>query len=562
MDSKPRKSKAVRRRNLIIRIVVIVAVVAALLTVAVLYGRRMIRDRFGDNSADSVLSAQVSVGNIMTEVTGSGTLVSDNIENVTLPEGVKVDTVYVNSGDKVEEGDILASINTDSVLTALASVQDELDELDKSLDEASEDAVSDTVTPGINGRVKVIYAKEGDDVSRVMYENGALLILSLDGYMAVDIEADGYAGGDIVTVITSDGDEYDGTVHSVTGSTVRILLTDDGPAYGDEVTIDGRFTGQLYINEPLRITGYAGTISSVKVSENQKVSSDTTLFNLTDTGYSANYNLILSERDELEDTFLELIALYREGALYADISGSVDSTPEDGYSVSDPEEAIFTIDPDETMSVTLSVDESDILSVELGQDVLVVIDSIGDDIYRGTVTAIDTTATSSGGVTVYGVTVTVNKENGMMDDMTAQVSITIEGVENALIVPSGAVMNTSNSSFVYTRMDEETGELSGMTEVTTGISNGSYTEILDGLSEGDTIYYTPDSASSGFDFRNMITEFGGGDSGFGGFGGAGGDFDFSDIGDMIEDFDFSGGDSGSFGPGNMNGGGRMNMPGN
>ncbi len=561
MDSKPRKSKAVRRRNLIIRIVVIVIVIAAVLTAAVFYGRRRIRDTFGTNSADSVLSAQVSVGNIMTEVSGSGNLTSDNIENVTLPEGVKIDTVYVNTGDKVAEGDILASVNTDSVLNALSSVQDELDELDESLCEAGEDAVSDTVTSGIDGRIKVIYAEEGDDVSGVMYENGALLILSLDGYMAVDVEAGGYAAGDAVTVETSDGDEYSGTVEAVTGGSARILITDDGPAYGDDVTVDGTFTGQLYINEPLKITGYAGTVSSVEVTENQKVSADTTLFSFTDTGYSANYNLILSERTELEDTFRELITLYRDGVLYADISGSVGSVPEDGFSVSDPEEAVFTIDPDETMSVTISVDESDILSVEPGQDVSVVIDSIGDNIYRGTVTEIDTTAVSSGGVTVYGVTVTLNKEDGMMDDMTAQATITIEGVENALILPAGAVMNTSTSSFVYTRVDEETGELSGMTEVTAGISNGSYVEILDGLSEGDTVYYIPDSGSSGFDFSSIINNIGGG-SGFGGFGGAGGDFDFSNMEDMMENFDFGGGDSGSFGPGGTNGGGRMNMPGN
>ncbi len=45
------------------------------------------------------------------------------------------------------------------------------------------------ISASVSGRIKKIYAAAGDSVSGVMYEHGALMLLSLDGYMAVDIDA-------------------------------------------------------------------------------------------------------------------------------------------------------------------------------------------------------------------------------------------------------------------------------------------------------------------------------------------------------------------------------------
>ena len=51
------------------------------------------------------------------------------------------------------------------------------------------------------------------------------------------------------------------------------------------------------------------------------------------------------------------------------------------------------------MSVTVNVDETNILSLSVGQEVRVEIDSMGEEIYEGTITEIDKTGTSSDGVT-------------------------------------------------------------------------------------------------------------------------------------------------------------------
>lgn len=56
---------------------------------------------------------------------------------------------------------------------------------------------------GVPGRIKLIHAEAGMLVENVMVESGALAVISLDGYMALDVETDALEEGELVTVIPS-----------------------------------------------------------------------------------------------------------------------------------------------------------------------------------------------------------------------------------------------------------------------------------------------------------------------------------------------------------------------
>ena len=66
----------------------------------------------------------------------------------------------------------------------------------------------------------------------------------------------------------------------------------------------------------------------------------------------------------------------------------------------------------------------------------------------------------------------------------------IEGTENALLIPVDALHQTRNSYYVFTSYDEETQQYGGRVEVTIGMQNDNYVEILSGLNVGDTVCYT------------------------------------------------------------------------
>lgn len=499
------RNKKARRRKIIRTVVIVICLVAAALTGGVFYLRRQVQEQFAA-STQEVLSAQAERGTISTVVSGSGMLANVDTETVSVPSGVEVTEILVKYGDAVEQGDLLATVDMASVRSAMATLQSEIETLDDDIADAKGDTVSSYVTAGVPGRVKMLYVEQGASVEETMVTYGALAELSLDGYMAVDIQTGSAQGGDKVTVMLSDGSEITGTVEKTVNGTATVLVTDDGPACGDSVTVKAESgetlgTGELYIHSALKVTGYAGTVGWINVSLNQTVYASSNLFSLTDTSTSASYDALLRSRSEKEETLLELLRIQKSSGLTAPISGSV-------YSVADLDSDstatdIVVLSPDVSMSVTISVDETDILALAVGQTASVTVKSVSSDALSGEVTQIDKTDASGS----YTAEILLDKVSGMLPGMTASVDVRIEGVDDAILIPADALHQTSTGYYVYTGYDEQTQEFSGRVDVVPGLSNSNYVEIKSGLSEGDTVYYTKAETFGimfgGMDFASM-----------------------------------------------------------
>lgn len=490
-----------RRKRKLVRTVIISA--AALLVVGfavVSMMRKTVTERFASSNAD-VKSYAATVGTISTTISGSGMISSVDAETVSVPAGVEITEVLVEAGDRLSEGDVIATVSSSSVLSALSTLQTEVDELDSDITLSQNDRVSVYITNGVPGRLKRILAAEGDSVIDCMTENGALAYVSIDGCMALEISSDTLKAGDGVTV-TTDGREYEGRVESALAGTAIITLTDEGPQYDAEATVtgsDGRAlgSGRLYIHSPLAITAYAGKIGYACAGIDSYLNAGSAVFVLEETATTAEYDSLVQSRHEKEADLSALMKLLSAGAVTADFSGTVASVEysEDSASTATAQD-IVTISPDREVSVTIGVDESNILSLKVGQSADVTVKSVGSDIIEGTVTNISKSATASSGVTQYSAEITFPKSDSMLSGMTASVDVRIEGVENAVIIPADALHRTSSSYYVYTSYDEATGEYGGMREVTPGVSNSNYVEIISGLSEGETVYYVEQQSFS------------------------------------------------------------------
>ena len=526
-----REKQRKKRRRLIVTVSIVV-VLALAIFFGVRAAKKKVSEAVGGMTAPTVSEATVTTGSISTTVSGSGMLSDTDTKQIVLPKGVKLDKILVKAGESVKKGDALATVELSSVMGAMSDVQAELDKLDGELRSATGETVAPYISAGVAGRVKTVYAQKDDDVAACMMEHGALAILSLDGYMAIDIDAGTLAAGDKVSVTVGEK-TYPGTVDEVQSGKATILLTDNGPAVDAAASVqdaDGNALGEgtLYIHNPLRITGYAGVVSSVNIAEERQVYAGYYLFNLRDTAYSANYESVLKTRREKEEDLLALLGMYSTGAVTAPFDGSVSSidysdktsgtsggTDTDsgdgtvyggstnGYvsSGSDGSDAsgsntsaagetkLLTLSPDTSMKLTVGVDETSILSVQNGQKVQVTVSSIGEDVFSGTVTAVERSAESSYGITSYNVEITMDKDPRMLPGMTAKAVIRIEGVDDALLIPEKALRQTRDSSFVYTTYDPATGALGGETAVITGLTGGGMVEIVEGLAEGQTVYY-------------------------------------------------------------------------
>lgn len=280
-----------------------------------------------------VLSGTAEAVQINTILSGAGTLEADTLTAVTVPKQVTVLKYHVRNGETMAKGDPLVTVDKTSASSAMMELQTVLKELDSDLETERQKEKSSYITATASGRVKKIYASAGDTVSEVLYDHGALMLLSLDGLMKVSFTSEqSLTVGDDVTVIYSGGSE-EGQISSVREGKVTVTISDEDIPYGAEVTVkdeNGQILGEgtASANSEYKVIGYYGTVKSLSVSVGDKVSVGTTLMVLKDTGRTTDYQLLLARRQELEAQMEKLSQLSETGMILAENDGTVSGVPD------------------------------------------------------------------------------------------------------------------------------------------------------------------------------------------------------------------------------------------
>jgi len=93
--------------------------------------------RAQDAAASVIQSASVTKGSISNTIDANGNLEAAETTDVTVPTGVRIETIKVETGEEVTKGQTLATLNKTSVTRLLINVRDELDAIDDELDSSS-----------------------------------------------------------------------------------------------------------------------------------------------------------------------------------------------------------------------------------------------------------------------------------------------------------------------------------------------------------------------------------------------------------------------------------------
>ena len=288
-----------------------------------------LRGRTSAAGTGGIRTATAQRGSMSITVVGTGNLEYDDAEDIKVPTGIIVDEVLVESGDAVKAGDVLATFDPLSIRQEIESVKSSIESLDRRIQYAKDAPETKTVKANVEGRVKAVYAEKGDDALNVYSEHGALVVLSIDGKMAVDFPSNaGLSAGDEVKVVLSDGAVKTGAVEKVENGTVTVTLTDNGPRLGEPVTVqssDGTSlgTGTLYIHRPIRVAATEGKVKTVHVSENDKVSAGKTLVTLEGFSEPLEKEQLLADREDLMEKLDSLVKLSRTGSLVAESDGVI-----------------------------------------------------------------------------------------------------------------------------------------------------------------------------------------------------------------------------------------------
>jgi len=134
------------------------------------------------------------------------------------------------------------------------------------------------------------------------------------------------------------------------------------------------------------------------------------------------------------------------------------------------------------------VDEADIAHVYMGQPARIKVESFRDRFFNGKVTKIAPMGVEKDNVTTFEVRVSINNPGGELKAlMTANAEILLDEHKGVLTVPENAVMYDNNKNASVAIPDKRQKDGQRKVPVQVGLSNGSVTEILSGLKEGDQV---------------------------------------------------------------------------
>lgn len=134
------------------------------------------------------------------------------------------------------------------------------------------------------------------------------------------------------------------------------------------------------------------------------------------------------------------------------------------------------------------VDEADIAHVYLGQPVRIKVESFRDRLFYGQVTKIAPMGVEKDNVTTFEVRVSINNPGGELKaNMTANAEILLDEHKGVLTVPENAVIYDNQKNASVQVPDKHQKDGFRKVPVTVGLSNGSATEIVSGLKQGDQV---------------------------------------------------------------------------
>jgi HlyD family secretion protein len=137
-----------------------------------------------------------------------------------------------------------------------------------------------------------------------------------------------------------------------------------------------------------------------------------------------------------------------------------------------------------TTEIMVSVGETDINKISIGQNAEVKFDAIENKIYKGLVERYDENGLVTQGVSKFNVYITVtNPDENLKSGMNADVDILTKNLTNVLAVPNAAIKPYQKGRAVRVQRNNKIEYL----PVKTGIKGKEYTQILEGITEDQEI---------------------------------------------------------------------------
>ncbi len=443
----------------------------------------------GTTAQTSIQYVKVVRGDLTSSVTGSGNIAAPREVSLTFGSSGKVERVLVKAGDKVNKGDTLAKLDTSAVELARKQTEVALNQAKLALTQAnlaqqtaernlqkardSRDTLElavlraqidfDSANYTLKQALNTYRWPEVEVAQADVDKAKSFLNYAKNGLSAAATAEEVDKGGNVVLMAQGQLDaaqaKLDAMLHSYDTDEVAMAKLRVKAAEMARVQADKNLQeldGDIAISELQAESAKQATEQAQKSVELAQQSLDQAQKQLNEATATAPFDGIVSKVGAEEGEFISAL------------------------------NAIVTLVDTSGLELVVDVDEMDIPSVMVGQEVEISVDAIPDSKFAGKVATIHPVPTTAGGVVLYQVKIVFQNppESNLRVGMSASADMIIGKRTNILLVPNRAVSYDNQGKPVVKVL------ANGQTQtrsVVTGISDDLQTEIVSGLAEGETI---------------------------------------------------------------------------
>jgi len=500
-----------------------------LLTVALISGFFGYRAYAGSQTSDAtdLQTATIEVGTVTATLSATGNVRSGQTAIITWQTSGKVEEVSLQPGDLVEEGDILAALNPDSLSNEMIQARQDLIDAQQALDDL------------LNSTLQLAQALQAVEDAQEALDN--LKLAAAEEASQAQLALVEAQGAYEDALAARERMNYPHTTNELVIEKAETDYLLAKAAYKKALQEYNKYATKKLTN-PDRVRALNNLVAAEQQMEEAYATYNWFLLGYSEAEIAqadaalavarANLEAAQAAWDSLkngaseaaialaEATLVDAQRKYerlKDGPSAEDIAAAqaaVDSAqaildrarlraPFDGVitevyiktgDLVSAGDAAFRIDDLSSIYVDLQISEYDLASLEVGQAATLEFDAIPDREYTGDVAEIGMVGTVSQGVVNYPVTVRLtDADEDILTGMTAAVTIIVDQVENVLVVPNRAIRTTGGQQTVTVLFEGQQITI----PVTVGLTGDSVSEVIsDQLREGDTLVLVGSTSAS------------------------------------------------------------------
>jgi HlyD family secretion protein len=449
------------------------------------------RQSTAQSSEEETRTAVIQRGTLLVAVSASGVIEPRSRVDLTFEQPGLVSEVLVKVGDTVENGDMLARLDTDQLAlqvrqaqAALASAEAQLDRL-KTGARPEEIAAAEASLHAAEARLSGVTAqlnrlKTGPTEAEIAAAEAELAAATIQQIRAQDFHEltmtcfEIEFAGQVRTVCPALGAPEEQARYNLEAANKALAAAQ---ARYDEV-LAGSDANQIRAAE-------ANVLAAAAQRDAAKAQLDLLMGGATEGQIAAVEAQVEQARDALEQAELAL-ELATLNAPFDGVIAAVNAKAGEMAPTGRP--AITVLDISQ-FHITVSVDELDVGKLSEGQAAEITVEAFPNATLDGTVASIAPAATiAQGSVVYYDVTITLSPTDiPIRADMTANATIVVEELADVLLIPTWVVRVDRTTGQTY--VDKQVGDHTERVDVTLGVRYEGFAEVSEGLREGDVVVW-------------------------------------------------------------------------